>query len=447
MEPAIVSCDCGAKLKLPPGIAAGKKIKCPKCSGIIVVPEESGEPLPAAPAYRPSMAAPSPSMKDCSYCGESILATAKKCKHCGEFLDEGAVASTVPRGKFAPASASAKESSDPNPAEYFAAIILAPVGLIIGGIWAAKKLPKAKKMLQVSGAMTLIYAVLPLVAWSVWNFMNPDGPAGAPTASNEALRRIPEYSVPEGFQRVQPPPRQGQGGGPTGGLPGGDIDLEGQPPVIQKAMKANVQIEIPNQSVGSGVIVQRDGDMVLILTNHHVVDMLFAHSQGVSETPMTNIAPLQITYYNKVSNPGSVVWIAPDAIDLAMIAAKAPKEIEPVVWQTMPKIIAGQDVFAVGNPVGLGWTFTKGVVSATRTTPHPKDTPKRQVPIIQHDSSITYGNSGGGLYSKEGELIGINSSIVNPLLGKAGFAIRATVLLDLKPTGLTLPSHPGSSGG
>ena len=194
------------------------------------------------------------------------------------------------------------------------------------------------------------------------------------------------------------------------------------------------------------MVVQRSGEEALILTNHHVIDIAFARSNGQSSTPIKDITNLKVSYFNQKTHPGTVVWVAPDGIDLALVKATAPKEIEPVAWQRFPKIIAGQKVFAVGNPLGLGWTYTEGAVSATRKIPSPLGGKSRDVPIIQTDTSITFGNSGGGLYSSEdGHLVGINSAIANPNLGKGlGFAIRVSVLMDLKPDGLSLPASGGS---
>jgi S1-C subfamily serine protease len=190
--------------------------------------------------------------------------------------------------------------------------------------------------------------------------------------------------------------------------------------------------------------LQRDDDTVLILTNRHVVDMRFTESQGAQDTPLKDIPKLKVTYFDQQSNPGSVIWLAPNRIDLAIVKAKAPSEIQPVDWQSMPPVSSGQDVFAVGNPVGLDWSLTKGVVSQVRKAPFGSEGKTIDLPIIQTDATLTYGNSGGGLYTHQGQLIGINSAIVHPLLGNAGFSIRVSVLMDLKPTGLKLPDRAES---
>jgi Trypsin-like peptidase domain len=458
VDSIIVACDCGARVKMPPSVA-GKKVRCPKCGGVLSVPEAAAEPSPPAssaalksfgaeapkvPKAEMPKAAP-PSTKSCLYCGEQILASAKKCKHCGEFIEDEEVAGSpaLPTRRLAPAAkvAAPDPNSDPNPAEYFAAILLAPVGLIIGGVWAAMKLPKAKKMIQVSATMNVIYGVAALLLW-MYVFREADN-AGA-AVDQAVLDRNRMFGIPRESNEFEdnrpeqaPPPQQSQ----RSGLPPvGEVDLEGQPPLIQKAMKANVLISL-DQGLGSGVVVQRNGDEALILTNHHVVDIAFARSHGLNSTPLKDIAKLKVLYFNQMSFKGTVTWVAPDGIDLALVRAAIPPGIEPVQWQGMPKVSASDEVFAVGNPQGLGWTYTKGVVSATRKHKYPPDRPVHEVPVIQTDASITFGNSGGGLYSStDGQLIGINSFIADPSGGKGlGFAIRATVLLDLKPDGLILP--------
>jgi tRNA_anti-like len=105
--PVTVFCpSCGVKLKAPDN-TAGRKLACPKCRTPITVPATSppgavtqSPPRPAAEAR--TSAAPAPAAKapadtkSCPYCSEQILATARKCKHCGEMLDEaGALAAAI----------------------------------------------------------------------------------------------------------------------------------------------------------------------------------------------------------------------------------------------------------------------------------------------------------------------------------------------------------------
>ena len=66
-----------------------------------------------------------------------------------------------------------------------------------------------------------------------------------------------------------------------------------------------------------------------------------------------------------------------------------------------------EKVFAIGNPMGLDWTYTEGVVSSFRN----KQVGKNEISVIQIQTPLNHGNSGGGLYSEKGVLVGINTWI------------------------------------
>src|SRR5262245_17026077 len=102
--PISVACPCGAKLRAPDA-AAGKTFKCPKCGRSVLVPAggEAAKQTPAGPAPHAVAAAPPPSpgpaTKACPYCGETILAVARLCKHCGQALDPDLRGQPPRRGK------------------------------------------------------------------------------------------------------------------------------------------------------------------------------------------------------------------------------------------------------------------------------------------------------------------------------------------------------------
>jgi S1-C subfamily serine protease len=370
-----------------------------------------------------------PATKGCPFCGEQVLVNAVKCRHCGEFFDAEA-ASAVKRVRDTSASADRL-----NPAEYVVAIVAGPVGLVIGVVWKFKKLRKALDMLKISGLSCVIVLAIALTLKFYVFTSNPrpsEVAAGSP---------FPYYSgVPGAGIEDNYPPDIAQSGAVD--MPPDLADLEQQPPEIRRAMKANVRIT-QQGGLGSGVIVRQEKNRALILTNRHVVDYAFAQTHGALQVALSRIPEPDIMYVTRENKKGKVIWLADDEVDLAIVDAPCPDGIEAVVWQATQEIQIGEQVFAVGNPMGLGWTFTRGVVSAMRQ--HEYGT--RKVPVLQTDTRIGPGNSGGGLYNQRGELIGINTFVVSASQLNAGesglgFAIRKNVLLDLKPDMMQSPSTP-----
>ncbi|MFX6586377.1 trypsin-like peptidase domain-containing protein, partial [Acinetobacter baumannii] len=74
----------------------------------------------------------------------------------------------------------------------------------------------------------------------------------------------------------------------------------------------------------------------------------------------------------------------------------------------------GQKVFAIGNPFGLDWTLTTGIVSALDRTLDGEGGGPAIDHLIQTDAAINPGNSGGPLLDSAGRLIGINTAIYSP---------------------------------
>ncbi|HQN23281.1 MAG TPA: PDZ domain-containing protein, partial [Thermotogota bacterium] len=84
----------------------------------------------------------------------------------------------------------------------------------------------------------------------------------------------------------------------------------------------------------------------------------------------------------------------------------------------------GEWAIAIGNPLGFQHTVTLGVVSALNRTIQVDDTQTTYTDLIQTDAAINPGNSGGPLLNIHGEVIGINTAIINPMEGvNLGFAI------------------------
>ncbi len=162
---------------------------------------------------------------------------------------------------------------------------------------------------------------------------------------------------------------------------------------------------IPRGS-GSGFIWDKKGHIV---TNYHVIN-------GASSAT--------VKLHNGKSYSASLVGVYPRR-DIAVLKIDAPKdELKPVKIGSSSNLQVGQSVYVIGNPFGLDWTMTKGIVSALN----------RKVPTndgmlvsgaIQTDAAINPGNSGGVMLNSAGELIGVNNLIFSPSGGSVGigFAI------------------------
>jgi S1-C subfamily serine protease len=101
-------------------------------------------------------------------------------------------------------------------------------------------------------------------------------------------------------------------------------------------------------------------------------------------------------------------------------------QLRPIPIGTSEDLQVGQKVFAIGNPFGLDWTLTTGIVSALD-----RSLPSEQGTVIEHliqtDAAINPGNSGGPLLDSAGRLIGINTAIFSPSGAFAGIGFAVPV--------------------
>jgi S1-C subfamily serine protease len=112
--------------------------------------------------------------------------------------------------------------------------------------------------------------------------------------------------------------------------------------------------------------------------------------------------------------------------DLAVLRIPSDETLRPLPLGTSADLQVGQTVFAIGNPFGLDWTLTTGVVSALERE-LPGSDGRRLRGLIQSDAAINPGNSGGPLLDSAGRLIGINTAIYSPSGGSAGIGFSVPV--------------------
>lgn len=145
------------------------------------------------------------------------------------------------------------------------------------------------------------------------------------------------------------------------------------------------------QSTGSGVIFDSHGRAI---TNAHVV-------QGAAKPDAISAVLSDGRRFQ------AVVEFADAAVDIAVLRLLTSTPL-PVAELVSTPVKVGQLVVAIGNPFGLSWTVTAGVVSATGRS-LPMGPGKEMKDLIQTDTPINPGNSGGPLYNQQGEVIGLNS--------------------------------------
>ncbi|MGW5362079.1 S1C family serine protease [Actinopolymorpha pittospori] len=172
--------------------------------------------------------------------------------------------------------------------------------------------------------------------------------------------------------------------------------------VANKVLPSVVSITIAtSQGVGngSGIVLSDDG---LILTNNHVAA---AGSQGGS---------LSVTFSDGKTVKASVVGTDPTT-DLAVIRAARTSGLNPAQLGSSAGLSVGQNVVAIGSPLGLSGTVTSGIVSAldrpVRTSGESESDQSTVIDAIQTDAAINPGNSGGALVNMAGQVVGINSAI------------------------------------
>jgi putative serine protease PepD len=171
---------------------------------------------------------------------------------------------------------------------------------------------------------------------------------------------------------------------------------------------------------GSGVILTEDG---YILTNAHVVTLSGATNNPELSVKLWdgNVLPAELVGYDSV-------------YDLAVIKIEATG-LKAISFADSANLNVGQNVVAIGAPLGLASTVTEGIVSALNRTIRVASSEVSEEPglqfwtgtgesitiqVIQTDAAINPGNSGGALVNEKGELVGVNVAIATAGSGEAG---------------------------
>jgi putative serine protease PepD len=195
--------------------------------------------------------------------------------------------------------------------------------------------------------------------------------------------------------------------------------------VAQRALPSVVQIQVragQQAGSGSGMVLSSDG---LILTNNHVVEMA---AGGAGQ--------LVVQFQDGHSADADIIGRDPHS-DVALVHARHVIGLTPIPLGHSDSLRIGQDVMAIGSPLGLGGTVTTGIVSALhRAVSISGDQDGQEAPAlpgapgpgsataapaslgevldaVQTDASINPGNSGGPLVDRDGRVIGMNTAIAS----------------------------------
>ncbi len=165
------------------------------------------------------------------------------------------------------------------------------------------------------------------------------------------------------------------------------------------------------KGAGSGVIISEDG---YIITNHHVIE-------GANSVTVT-------LRDGNTSYTAAVIGSDSDN-DIALLKVDA-KGLTPATFGDSSKLAVGDYVVAIGNPLGeLGGTVTDGIISALARDVTIED---QNMTLLQTNAQISPGNSGGGLFNANGELIGIvNAKDSATEVEGIAFAIPINNVLDI----------------
>jgi S1-C subfamily serine protease len=211
----------------------------------------------------------------------------------------------------------------------------------------------------------------------------------------------------------------GAAASPAPGRAGVGFDLRG---VLQKVEPAVVSINTrgidpnnffsvePQEGAGTGIVVSSDG---FIVTNNHVV---------------ANATSIKVTFPDKVTRIGTLVGADPSA-DVALIRVSATG-LPAAELGSSKDVQVGDSVVAIGNALALpgGPTVTTGIVSAVDRTINDQNVSLDG--LLQTDAAINPGNSGGPLVNATGQVVGMNTAIIQNTTG-IGFAIAADKIKPL----------------
>jgi serine protease Do len=169
--------------------------------------------------------------------------------------------------------------------------------------------------------------------------------------------------------------------------------------------------EFRQPGLGSGVLVQRDGNKVYVLTNNHVV--------GSADK-------INVRLHDEREFSGKLVAADPRR-DLAVVVFETREQLPLASLGDSDQLAVGDLVLAVGNPFGFESTVTMGIISALGRRADTGASVATLTDYIQTDAAINPGNSGGALVNLRGEVVGINTWIASQTGSNSGLGFAVPI--------------------
>jgi DNA-directed RNA polymerase subunit M/transcription elongation factor TFIIS len=155
-----MSCpSCGATLKAPDD-AIGGTTKCPECGTAMTVSEPiyDAEAIPDSGAAGAGSSPPGEERRPCPMCGEMIVATAAKCRYCGEIFDPA-----LKKIESLKQAGTTEPGADMSTGDWVVALICSGIGCIAGIVWMIQGKPKGKKMFAVSLVAAVFWGIVRVI--------------------------------------------------------------------------------------------------------------------------------------------------------------------------------------------------------------------------------------------------------------------------------------------
>jgi len=193
------------------------------------------------------------------------------------------------------------------------------------------------------------------------------------------------------------------------------------PSLVLVEAKPAAKSGTPGERLGSGVVVSQTGD---ILTALHVV-------AGASD--------VSVTFSDGTKSPALITTREQDHDIAVLRASRPPATLVPAVIGNPNAVRVGDEAYVVGNPLGLTWSMSAGIISGLDRSFEVPDTKQIIKGLIQIDAAVNPGNSGGPLLNRSGQVIGIVAALVNPTKQDVFIGIGLAVPIDVAGGAAGLP--------